>query len=168
MDIKERARGQANGIERMRLQIPGFKGYYERELRRDADKLQRDFIVTRLRRAKDDLSTVMSDLTRQHRLDTLSAFDALGRQLDRLINEIRYADRGFSGFFDLIKIKEGELDAVYEIDAGLAEKAEAAAAGFRDLATAPLAEGKLDGMKAVLADIADQFNRRTETLKGYK
>lgn len=168
MDIKERAKGQLNGLERMLHSIPGFKGYNERELRRDADKLQREFIVARLHTAKDDLAAAMTELTRQRRLDALSAFDTLGRQLERLINEIRYADRGYSGFFDLIKIKENELDAVYEIDVQLAEKAEATAAGFRELAAAPLLEGKPDDMKALLSGIADLLARRTETLRGYK
>ena len=44
------------------LQIPGFKGYLRREFRRDADRVQREFLVKKLKGAKDSIEAVKRDL----------------------------------------------------------------------------------------------------------
>ena len=123
MDIKEKASGQLNWLEKVLHKIPGFRGYYERELRRDSDRLQRDFIVKQMRKVKSGLSALLQAASRQKDFDLLRVLDLFGKSLEKSIGEIRYADRGYSGFFDLIKIREAELDAVYEWDAKIAEMA---------------------------------------------
>ena len=64
MDIKERAREQLNGLERVLLKIPGFKGYFERELRRDSDRLQREYVVKQLRRVKTGMNKSLQAASR--------------------------------------------------------------------------------------------------------
>ena len=54
MDIKENAKSQLNVFEKIVGKIPGFKGYFERELRRDSDKLQRDYIAEKLGNIKNN------------------------------------------------------------------------------------------------------------------
>ena len=39
---------QRNALERLVQRIPGFRGYYDKENRREADKLLRDYGVTLL------------------------------------------------------------------------------------------------------------------------
>ena len=46
--ILDKARGGQNILERLMNAIPGFKGYREQELRRDADRLQREHLAARL------------------------------------------------------------------------------------------------------------------------
>ena len=41
----ERARERRNILERLGAKIPGFSGYLEREMRREVDKLQRDWLA---------------------------------------------------------------------------------------------------------------------------
>ena len=55
MDIKKQSEEERNALERLLHTVPGFKGYFERELRRDADKVQRMFLVAKLRGARDRL-----------------------------------------------------------------------------------------------------------------
>ena len=98
MDIKEKARGQLNWLERILHKIPGFQGYYERELRRDSDRLQREFIVKELRKVKAGLNEVLQAASRQKNFELLQIYDRFGKSLDRSIGEIRYADQGYSGF----------------------------------------------------------------------
>jgi hypothetical protein len=98
MDSKDKAREQLNWLERVLHKIPGFRGYYERELRRDSDRLQREFIVTQLRQVKTGLNDVLQAASRKKDFGLLQACDRFGKELDAGIGEIRYADQGYSGF----------------------------------------------------------------------
>jgi len=168
MDIKEKARGQLNWLERVLHKIPGFQGYYERELRRDSDRLQREFIVKQLRKVKTGLNEVLQAASRQKNFELLQIYDLFGRSLDKSIGEIRYADQGYSGFFDLIKIKEAELDAVYELDAKIAEMAVRFSDEFKNLAATPLEAPRLEPLRDHLDRINAMFSQRTSLLKGYE
>ncbi len=51
-DGMERARERRNILEELGSKIPGFSGYLERELRRDVDKIQRDWLADQVDRAR--------------------------------------------------------------------------------------------------------------------
>ena len=160
MDIKERAREQLNWLERVLLKVPGFKGYYERELRRDSDRLQREYVVKELKRVKSGMNKALQAASRAKDFERLRECEGFVRELDKSIAAVRYADQGYSGFFDLVKIREAELDRVYECDARLAEAAAALVALPLDGADlAPLHEG--------LAGIDELFAQRLALLKGW-
>ena len=167
MDIKEKAREGMNGFERVLHKIPGFKGYYEREFRRDADRLQREFVVKQLREGKKSLNRMIEALSRQKNLELLTEVDLFSRSLEKTISEIRYGDGGYSGFFDLIKIKEAELDAVYLIDSEMIDRAGRLNEEFqkaKDLAPSP---AQMEPLREQLLQIEALFARRTDLLKGY-
>ena len=168
MEIEEKAKRQRNGFERMLHWIPGFKGYYERELRRDSDRLQREFIVEKLRDVKIGLNDIVRAVSRQKQPALLTVYDEFSRLLERSINEIRYADRGYSGFFDLIKIREAELDAVYQIDAELAEAVIRFGESFKGLAAQPTDASLLPALQVGMKAVGDKFRQRGELLKGYR
>ena len=50
--IHEAARAGQNFLERIMNALPGFKGYREKELRRDADRILRDHLAARLDQLK--------------------------------------------------------------------------------------------------------------------
>lgn len=50
--------------------------------------------------------------------------DRLMALLDRVSERINHADYGYSGFFDAVKVREKELDRLYEFDAGILEDVE--------------------------------------------
>ena len=121
MDIKKRAEKQKNWIEKGLHKIPGFKGYYERELRRDSDKLQRDFMVLKLNEGLEEFRGMIKDVTRRSDLKQLTEYGDVQKYFEKVINNIRYSNRGYTGFFDLIKVKEDELDVIYEKDLEIVE-----------------------------------------------
>lgn len=167
MDIQEKAREKMNGFEKILLKIPGFKGYFEREFRRDADRLQREFIVGQLQNAKKNLERVIQAVSRQKSLERLTEYDLLARSLQKTCSEIRYADQGYSGFFDLIKIKEAELDAVYRLDGEMADLACRFCDEFDPARARSLAERSLEAPLGILAQIDAVFAKRTAMLNGY-
>lgn len=119
MSILDKARAGQNLLEQVANAIPGFKGYREKELRRDADKIHREHLANRLEECKRTLDTLASDATRGGSLDIINDIESARKRLDKVVARIRYADRGYAGFFDAIKIDEPLLERVYQFDLGL-------------------------------------------------
>lgn len=112
----EQAKTQRNVLERLGEKIPGFRGFQDRELRRDVDKMQREHIASELGRLKSDLRDRARSYTDAGQIAALGGFDRLDRQIDGLAQAIRFADYGASGLFDAVKIGEAELQKLYEFD----------------------------------------------------
>jgi hypothetical protein len=112
----EEARGQRNWLEKLGDKIPGYRGFQDRELRRDVDRTLREHLASELGRLK----TVLRDRSRAWvdagKIGALNGFDRLDRQLDGLSQAIRFSDYGASGLFDPVKIGEPELQRLYEFD----------------------------------------------------
>jgi len=121
LSILDRARGGQNHLEQIANAIPGFKGYREKELRRDADRLQREFLAGRLESCKKRLDAAASAATRSGSLDVINDVETARKRLDRVVARIRYADRGYAGFFDAVKVEEETLGRVYEFDLAMVE-----------------------------------------------
>ena len=115
----EEARAQRNWLERLGEKIPGFRGFQDRELRREVDKMQREYLATTVA----DLKAVVRDRAQRYtdaaRIGSLHLFDRLDRRLEGLGQAIRFSDYGVTGFFDVEKIGEEELARVYEFDLSL-------------------------------------------------
>lgn len=112
----EAARSQRNLLERLGAKIPGFRGFQDRELRREVDKLQRDHICQRLTRIKDELRHKAGRYADAGRIGGLQPFDRLEKRLEGLSQTVRFSDYGATGLFDPIKIKEPELERLYRFD----------------------------------------------------
>ena len=123
-DGLEQARERRNILEELGSKIPGFSGYLEREMRREVDKLQRDWLAHQVDRARFAINGKVRDWTRKGRLDLLDLAGSTEKSLDRLANRIRHADYGSSGFFDAVKIGEAELDRLYAFDLALTDTVE--------------------------------------------
>ena len=111
--VRETIRAQENALERLASRIPGFRGYRDREARREADKLVREHGARELERIVRELHEVAA----KSALDELEDVSEIVSQAEKLTRELRFADRGYSGFFDDVKLdSEQALDAVYERD----------------------------------------------------
>jgi hypothetical protein len=117
--IDDRIEESKNWFEKLAEHIPGYKGYKEKELRREADKTQRLFIAERLDSVQAKLDSVKLDLVNRGDLAKLGAIDLAGRKLRTVADKIRYADYGFAGLFDTDKVDEPILDQLYQFDNAL-------------------------------------------------
>src|SRR3981081_1046991 len=93
----EQAQGQRNLLERLGAKIPGYRGFQDRELRRDVDKLQREHLAAELGRLKALRPTRARASPDAVQLGALAPFGRLDRQLDGLQQTIRFSDYGASG-----------------------------------------------------------------------
>jgi hypothetical protein len=115
-DGYQEARGQRNALERLVDKIPGFRGFQDRELRRDVDKLQREHLASELGRLKSALRDKARIYTDAGKIGALNGFDRLDRQLDGMSQAVRFSDYGATGFFDPVKIGDAELERLYQFD----------------------------------------------------
>jgi len=127
LDGFENARDSRNWLEKLGEKNPGFRGYLDRELRREVDKIQRDFLASEVDRARQGLQAKIRGWSRKGSLDHLDIASTTEKLLDRLANRIRHADYGSSGFFDAVKIGEAELQELYRFDLELSLAVEALA-----------------------------------------
>lgn len=136
-DVRDKARQDRNWFERILHAIPGFKGYLEKEERRETDKLLRDYLAGRIDRLRGALDPVMRDLTDRGGMDMLSLVNEVDRAkkaMERVRGRIQHASYGYSGLFDAVKVREKELDQLYAFDAGLIETVETLEKKVGDLA----------------------------------
>ncbi|HLE75239.1 MAG TPA: hypothetical protein VI864_04250 [Candidatus Bathyarchaeia archaeon] len=125
-DYLGKVRGERGLLEKIMGYIPGYRGYKEKELRRESDRLVRTEVVNRLKTAKTAFRRTFTNPLLVQKLsgDDTYRFDALNSRLDRVTQRIDRAVAGYAGMFDAIKVKEDKLDAVIQHDLSLIEKAE--------------------------------------------
>ncbi len=124
MSLLDNVKGEMSGFEQLVAKIPGYKGYKEKEQRRDADKLLRDHIAAQMRTAKRQLDALQTDLISAGKLDLLDETGSAATQIQTFIDRVRTAPYGYGGLFDASRIKEDDLDRVYEFDAALVSYAD--------------------------------------------
>ena len=164
MSILDKARAGQNFMEQIANAIPGFKGYRDKELRRDADRLEREHLASQLEQCKRTLDQVSRDITRSGSLDAINDVETARKKLDKAVARIRYADRGYAGFFDAIKVDEQALERVYQFDLGLLSDVQAVqgAARASDPGTA------VKGMLASLDALDTRLGDREQILSGIR
>lgn len=165
----EQAQGQRNLLERLGAKIPGYRGFQDRELRRDVDKLQREHLAAELGRLKALLTTRARDFTDAGQLGALAAFGRLDRQLDGLQQAIRFSDYGASGLFDPVKIKEPELERLYAFDLGIVDDLAAveqaiAAVPAPSTGEAGAAGAALEGVRDRVHALDDKWRQRRQVI----
>ena len=156
-----------NVIESILRYIPGFRGYLEKEYRRDSDELGREWLADRLQRSKRAIDQLTRPLADAGKIDLLPQVDRLRGRMDKLIARIRGAMQGYSGFFDLVRVREDLLDRIYEHDLGLIEEVDSLGRAIEEL---PERQHRIAETVADLSEKIDALERqwdvREDMLKG--
>ena len=108
-------------VERVGLYIPIYRGYKDKNLRRDEDRAVRNEVAKVLERAKLDLATVQRATLND--LDLMRDMERIRSKADRYYIDVKKAVNGYSAFHSSVKILEHELEMLIEWDANLIEDA---------------------------------------------
>ncbi len=111
-------------FKKIASKIPGFKGYVERQNRRDSDKLIRDTIYRRFRELEGRISDLQVEFINQGEISHTDDLEKAALRLRTFADRVRTAPRGYSSLFEAVKINEQELAKIYEYDALLLDKAD--------------------------------------------
>lgn len=144
--------------------IPGYKGYREKEMRRDSDRILRDAIVKWLTDRFPAMDQAIGRCVREARMDLVGPLNEIRQQVDALAQTVKHSARGYSGFFDTLQIKEEDLDRLYRYDLGLRNKAEQFAL---QLAALPLAKdigALLPEIRQALMEVGEMVRHRDSAL----
>ena len=156
-----------NWLESILRYIPGFRGYLEKEYRRDSDDLQRRWLIQRLdtcRRSLDDLTGLIVESCN---IDVLPKVDAVRAKIDHLSARIGGAMEGHSGFFDLVRIDTDVLDRIYQHDVSLMAKVDRLASLVENLPQCPAdLSAALGDVEQGLEDLQRHWDGRTRILEG--
>ncbi|MGD2207649.1 MAG: hypothetical protein PVH17_12820 [Anaerolineae bacterium] len=115
-DLRQTVGEALGGLERLVAKVPGYKGYKEKEMRREADKLLRMQIASKLDDQRKRMSELQVQLVSQAQIEFVDDLERAVIKLQHLIDRIRTASYGYGGLFDAVKVKEEQLDALYEFD----------------------------------------------------
>ena len=120
-DLRKRIESAYNKLEEIAKDLPGYKGYKQKEVRREADKLVRLKVARGFDEQRRRLNRVAVQLADAGRLRVLMPLDRAIMRLQLLIDRLKTASYGYAGLFDAIKVREAELDALYDYDAALVD-----------------------------------------------
>jgi hypothetical protein len=160
-DYTEKVKEDRGLLERIMGYIPGYRGYKEKEMRRESDRLVRMDVVYRLKTAKTTFRRRLADPAAVQKLSSEDAyrFDAFTYRLDRVTQRVDRAVVGYAGMFDAIRVREDKLNSVIQYDIGLIEKAESIKADVDKVAgIQPGAEEWGTAMDALVSKV-DEFDR---------
>lgn len=171
-DLYEKAKSEMRLSERILAALPGFRGYKEKELRRESDRQIRNLLYEKLQKARSDLKETFQILSQQRRFEVLTNMDVLVTKYDRIAEKINHASYGYTGFFDVIKVDEEKLDKMIEFDTQLIDEVQ----NVSDKASVFKKEiGQKDFSKAAdhiqevdtaLETLEDTFDQREEVILG--
>ncbi len=84
---------------------------------------------------------------------------------------MRFASYGYSGFFDVVKVQDQQLEALYRFDLALTQKVEELEHHARELKNRMTTAQELKATAAQLETALDEFNRnfdeRTRTINEF-
>ncbi len=112
---------ERGGLEKLVGKIPGYKGYKEKELRREADRLLRETLARQFEAQWQRLADLQKQLLSSGGILYVDDLDSAVTRLRGFIDKLKTAPMGYSGLFDAIKVKEDDLDKLYQFDNQLAD-----------------------------------------------
>lgn len=169
-DLYEQIKGDRGRIESFIGKIPGYKGYKEKEMRREADKMLREALARRLQEQWRRLPDIQKQLLSSAQIQWLDDIEGSTMKLQLLIDRLKTATYGYAGFFDAVRVKEDELDQLYNFDMALGEQVDEITAAVDALSSAAMSKegvgeaiARLNGA-AVTAN--ETFGRRQDVITG--
>ncbi|MGC8873579.1 MAG: hypothetical protein ACP5SI_03910 [Chloroflexia bacterium] len=161
---------EKSALKRLASRIPGYAGYYEKELRRDADRLLREYVAGRLEQQRRRLTEFQQEWLRTSGLALMGEMDEVTRKLQTLIDRLRSAVYGYAGWFDTLTVREEALDALYDYDATLLDEADALEVEIQAFGQAVQQQGDarsaLTTLRERLVGLHEKVDRRRAILTG--
>lgn len=172
--LYEKAKEEMRLSERILAEIPGFRGYKEKEIRRETDKLIRNSLYRKLSEARKDLKEVFQQLSDQRLHEVLTDMDRLVMRFDRVAEKINHASYGYAGFFNVVKVEEEKLDKMIDFDGKLVgdvKKIVEKTSAFKGEARKrrfERAREHIEKLRDSLEALEETFDEREETILGVK
>ena len=122
-------------LEKIKRYIPGYDGYLNRDNSRELDTILRNKLASLLEENKTKIKNTVSNLSKSGKLFDSADIDKIDKKNENAIAKFHSAARGYSGAFDVVKVKEEKLTLLYENDLSLLADVENINSAFLELET---------------------------------
>ncbi len=154
---------------RIALYIPIYRGYREKNLRREEDRAVRNEVAKALQGVKMDLATVERELVKDTGL--MSEAERVRSKADTFDVKVKKAVNGYSGFHDAVKIDEADLKALVGWDAALVDGIAELREGTRALLDAADAgtatKADLRAVERIIDGMLEAYTKRDTVMRGF-
>jgi hypothetical protein len=160
-DIRDRVEDDRGLLKKIQTIIPGFRGYRIKEDLRDSDRMLRAELVKKMAQERAQLEDSRRKLVRKD--PTSEALEGIGSLINlmkRVEGEMLHAEMGYSGIAADVKMKQNELNRLYEYDASMIESI-----SFIDEALVRLPDMVRSGDSAGVTETVDTVRDRVEGLE---
>lgn len=113
---------QVGFFDKIGTLIPGYRGYSERESRRNCDKILREGVVQKLIEIEKNLNEQMLSLVKQKKYEEVAIIEESRKKINTFLSRVKYAPHGVSAFFTDNQIREDELMRIYQFDLDISDK----------------------------------------------
>jgi len=166
-DILEKVSGESDFVKKILSKLPGFKGYVEREDRRNADKLLRESIAERFENLWGRISSLQAEAISNGEIEKVDDLESSAIKLRQFIDRVKTASYGYAGFFDVIKVETEELNAIYQYDLQMLELENEISRAIDNVETSFGTDGlpaAIGHLKTLSQSCLDIFNQRKEVI----
>jgi len=161
--------GDMDVFKKIANKIPGFKGYIERQNRRDADKLVRTTLFNRFRELEDSVSSLQRECLSSGDIENVGKIEATAIKLRTFADRVRTARRGYAGLFGAVKVNEEDLTRLYEYDAAMLDLVDTMKAAIDNAQASIGTDGmpaSIRNMESVARQCVETFDRREDIITG--
>jgi hypothetical protein len=166
-DILNKVAGESDFIKKILSKLPGFRGYIEREDRRNADKLLRESIADRYEGLWQRISSLQKNAISNGEIDKIDDLESSALKIRQFIDRIKTASYGYAGFFDVIKVETDELNAIYQYDLQLLDLEEELSRAVDNVESSFGTDGlpaAIRHLETLSQNSVDAFNHRKEVI----
>lgn len=116
-ELYDRIISEKGKLENLMMKIPGFKGYHEKQARRQADQMLRDYLAQQVAACNDRFLQIEKKILKlDNGLSLMSATREAKDQVRIYGDRLRSAAPGYSGMWAAMKIGNAELEELYAFD----------------------------------------------------
>lgn len=168
-DLMDQVTADQDPLKKLLSKVPGFNGFIERQNRRAADALLRETIALKFHDQWKRVSELQQEFASAGELAVLDDLETAATKIQTFIDRIQTAARGYSSFFDSVKVNEEELAKIYEFDAALLDLADGVSSAIDNVRSSVGTDGLPAAVRHLVSlarDLVSTFDQRDEIVKG--
>ncbi|TAK13664.1 MAG: hypothetical protein EPO32_04505 [Anaerolineae bacterium] len=168
-DLMDQVTADQDPLKKLLSKVPGFNGFIERQNRRAADALLRETIALKFHDQWKRVSELQQEFASAGELAVLDDLETAATKIQTFIDKIQNAARGYSSFFDAVKVNEEELAKIYEFDAALLDMADGIGSAIDNVQSSVGTDGLPAAVRHLVSmarDLVSTFDQRDEVVKG--
>jgi hypothetical protein len=154
-------------LGKIRNFLAEYVGYFDRENRREGDKLLRETIVKRYDEQWARISEIQKQFIQAGKLENVDELESAALKLRAFIDRVKGAAYGYAPFFDAVRIHSEELERLYVFDSALLEGVENVARAIDNVEASIETEGLPAAIRHLISvsqEVVDSYNRREEVI----